>query len=211
MEIEKLDELANKISGDTKQTPPLPQSTMPSIKVKKSLKKRFVETFLKADIKDVKAFIFTDVIVPGIKDLAYNMITQGVNMWLFGDAKIKMKKNGDGWTSWTSYGSVTSKSGQSAPKTVRSSSSKVEERGLPDKAEVYSKDSELREILSEYNKVFVAQYKSAFGLQVEPTDWNFGWTNLNDMYVYETRGEDENGRLVRVFALHMPKVEVLQQ
>ena len=211
MEIEKLDALTAKVTEDSKKEPPLPTSSSPSIKVKKSIKKRFVETFLKADIKDVKSYIFTDVIVPGIKDLAYNMITQGVNMWLFGDAKIKMKKNGDSWTSWTSYGAVSTKSGQSSTASKPVKSSRVEERGKPDKAEVLGIDSELREILSEYGKVFVAQYKSAFGLQVEPTDWNFGWTNLNDMYPYETRGEDENGRLVRVFALHMPKVEVLQQ
>lgn len=213
MEIEKLDALANKISDtNKKERPELVPAKGVSHARRKSLVQRFAETFFKTEVKDVKKYIFTDVIVPGILDLGYDMITKGAAMWFYGDSRVRNKgSNGSG--SWTSYGkiSVGGQRDDPRPSKARRSSSRVEERTWDDKEDALYVESMMRELLQDYNKVYVAEYRSLAGLDVEPTDWNYGWTNLNECGVFQVRYNDENGIARRGYTVKLPKVEVLEK
>ena len=210
MEIEKLDALTNKVS-EKKERPELTPAKGVSHARKKSLVQRFSETFFKTNMQDVKKFIFTDVIVPGILDLGYDMITKGAAMWFYGDSRVR-NKNSNGGGTWTSYGKISIGGRQDdRPSKARRSSSRVEERTWDDKEDALYVESMMRELLQDYKKVYVAEYRSLAGLDVEPTDWNFGWTDLNECGVFQVRYNDENGIARRGYTVKLPKVEVLEK
>lgn len=52
---------------------------------------KFTDIFLANDIKDVKRYAFEDVIVPSIKKAIYDIITNGTDIMLYGEARHKNK------------------------------------------------------------------------------------------------------------------------
>lgn len=62
---------------------------------------KFTDIFLANDIKDVKRYAFEDVIVPSIKKAIYDIITNGTDIMLYGEARHKNKNTN---ASKVSYG-----------------------------------------------------------------------------------------------------------
>lgn len=61
---------------------------------KKPLKQKFADTFLADDIKTVKGYIFTDVIVPTIKNLIVDIVSDSVERMFFGDSRPRSRSGG---------------------------------------------------------------------------------------------------------------------
>lgn len=60
---------------------------------KRSLGRRFAQTFLKASGKEVKNYILADVLVPSILDTLFNIITGGASMYFYGDTGGRMAQD----------------------------------------------------------------------------------------------------------------------
>lgn len=50
----------------------------------KSIGQKAAEAFLAEDVSSVKTYVITDVIIPAIKDIIFNSITQSLEMMIFG-------------------------------------------------------------------------------------------------------------------------------
>ena len=196
-----------------------------SKKMKKSLSRRFIETFISDDVtkQDVKDFIIKDIIVPSIQDAIMDGINGALGM-MFGIGIVR--KGSSRGSSGSSGGKIRYGgyfNGGNSQKSSKSSSARENRRDIRSGFEVQMKDSkddalkimdELNELLDTYPEegVSVADYYDAFGVTTEHTDNKFGWMNLDGMHLERVPRafyDEDTRRYSDGFAVVMPRVEAL--
>lgn len=70
---------------------------------KKSEVRKFADIFISEDIESVKSYILMDVLVPAIKKAISDIVTNGIDMVLYGDAGRARKNSGASKVSYRSY------------------------------------------------------------------------------------------------------------
>ena len=110
-EKQVLDETSFRANSHKSKSPPSPQGKKivkvvngPVKTKKKSLGRRFSETFIGEDKETVKSYLLFDVIVPAVKDTISELVKSAIDMILFGDTKASNVRRRGG-ASYTSYGS----------------------------------------------------------------------------------------------------------
>ena len=73
-----------------------------TIKKKNEIQK-FASEFISEDLSNVGSYIWNDIIVPNIKDTFFNIITNGLGMWLFGERDGLRKGSSGPKRSYTDY------------------------------------------------------------------------------------------------------------
>lgn len=170
--------------------------------------------FYEEDGKSVTKYVFLNVIVPTIKKLVVDTVTNAVNVWLYG-ADITTKKSNSSKYSWggsniINYNDI-SKNNQPKPiEKVRLSVFDYENVSFRNRGIAELVLSEMTEILDKYPVVTVADFldicTSEYAGQVanartsEPTDHNYGWADLSTAKVAPTWNGD--------FVIKFPKVKV---
>lgn len=71
------------------------------VKVKKNELRKLADIFISEDVANVKDYIFMDVLVPAIKKAIYDIVTNGIDMFLYGGTG--RAKNNNGSTTKVSY------------------------------------------------------------------------------------------------------------
>ena len=156
---------------------------------KKSLGDKFSETFLSEDINTVKGFIFTDVVLPALRNLLYDSISNTASMLIFGTAN-KGKNFGNGGP-YRDYNSI-SKSGPSNRRPVVNDNTR-DRFDFRDLVFDQRRDAEevlytLFEYIREYGHATVADYYNSIpGVNSVYTDKDWGWTDLRDATVRPVR------------------------
>lgn len=165
---------------------------------KKSLGKKFSDTFLGDDINNVKGYIFFDVLIPAVKDTISNVISNGVEMLLFGEPKSTGKRRDGAYTSYSNYYSNKNER-RSIPKSTGSHNFRdiiLETRG-----EAEEVLSNLVDIVYDYGSASVSDLYDLVGITGNFTDNKYGWTDLSGCRVNRARGGG--------FIIDLPRVEKL--
>ncbi len=170
-----------------KQTPEAKEelkiSKVTSGEVKKKKRSAFAEAFIREDVNNVKSYILTDVVVPAIKNVIIDTVTNGLNMMLNGDVRPSGSRRTN-----VSYSSMYS--GRQRPEEKKYGRSvfnfdDIEFTMRTDAEEVLST---MYEILDVYGKVRVADFYELAGVTVEGhTDNYYGWYDLRSADVVRSR------------------------
>ena len=184
--------------------------------MKKSFRKRFLETFIADDItkKDIGEYLLKDIIVPSIQDAIMDGVNGALGM-MFG---INIVRKGSRGSSSSSGGKIRYggyfNGGSSSKKestTVRTRDRSTFEVQMKDnKQEAMDIMEELENYLAEYpeNGVTVADYYDAFGVSTEHTDNKWGWRNLDGMRLERVPRafyDEETRRYLDGWAVVMPR------
>ena len=159
--------------------------------MKKTFRKRFMETFIADDVtkKDIGEYILKDVVVPSIQDAIMDGVNGALGM-MFG---INIVRKGSRSSSSSSGGRIkyggyftggNSAKKEASSRAVRERSGSTFEVQMKDnKQEALDIMEELESYLAEYpeNGVTVADYYDAFGVSTEHTDNKWGWRDLTGM------------------------------
>lgn len=164
---------------------------------KKPLGKRFMETFSGADNKSVGQWVFTDILVPSIKNLIYETFKTGLEMKLFGQARTPRMGGGLGnQVAFTAYNRMSApmmgqspmfnnpmmqnnqmpQQGQLSPQARQMHDFK--EIIMPSRQDAVVVLEKLYELLSKFNVVSVSDFYAACGITPEFTDERWGWYSL---------------------------------
>lgn len=165
-----------------------------NVKVKKKNEiQKFAETFVKEDMRTIKEYIWSEVLLPAFKAV----ISDSVSMMLYGETSRNRKTN-NRRASQISYNSYYDRpNDRREPNYVRSASRYVfddlvfENRGDAD--EVLST---LDDLLNRYPSVSVADLNELVGITGRYTDNKYGWTDIRQAYIERTRDG---------YVLRMPK------
>lgn len=156
---------------------------------KRSLLKRFIDTFFNGDAKDVKSYLVFDVLVPSIKETINSLINKGTEMILFGESSRSAKKSPNNGT-YVSYGSSYRGERERLPSSKqnrmirRFDDIRFETRG--DAEQVLDI---LLELISIYNQATVGDFYDAVGITPEWTEdvESYGWTDISSARVSRIR------------------------
>lgn len=161
------------------------------IKKKKTLGDKFRETFVADDAQSVGSYIFVDVVVPTIKETIIDIVTKGINMIFYGDARTSYGRRKDPTIrpSRVDYGSYSSTSLDMGRGGRRAIDNRIRVGHNFDNL-VYSTRGEAEEIrdnmvelISTYGQATVADLYDLSGITSEYTDHKYGWDELGSSKV----------------------------
>lgn len=163
-----------------------------AVRRKKTLTESIAETFVGPEGDGVGTYILRDVLLPAAKDTIRDMVTNGIEMILFGSPRSSGRSRDRGGSTRVSYGSF-----------YRDRDERYERRREPVSRSRFNLDEiifahhdeaedvlqEMLEHLEQYREISVADYLEMAG--VDGGTWaaqKWGWTNLDRAYNTHTRG-----------------------
>lgn len=155
---------------------------------KGKVKKNYKGLIFTEDAKSVCSYILLDVLVPAIKNAAYDMITNGISMMLFGNNKPTNSSPTCSVRS-TPYVSYNKFSRSPEPQTRRVVNSGLVQEDIifTTRADAETVLMRMDEIIAQYQFVSIADYKELAGLTGSYTDNYYGWTSLRTADVVRCR------------------------
>ena len=146
---------------------------------KKSEIRKFTDIFVSEDARNVKDYIFMDVLVPAIKKALSDIVKEGIDMLLYGGTGGS-KRNGN--ASYVSYRDYSNRNRNDIPVDnyrTRSGYS-YDDIILDSRGEAEEVIDRMCELIEMYGMVSVADMYDLVGKSGEYTDNKYGWTNLRN-------------------------------
>lgn len=155
------------------------------IKKKKSGIRRFADEFISEDAKNVKSYVFGEVLIPAIKKAVLDIVTDGINMILYGDAGRGTKRSTADRVSYRNYYD----GGRSSSREDRGYSSRrsYDDIILDSRGEAEEVLARMDELMDTYGLVRVADLYDLVGITGDYTDNKYGWTNIQRAEIVRVR------------------------
>ena len=140
--------------------------------------------FISEDAKDVKSYVFGDVLIPAIHKSLSDIVTDGIDIILYGESRGKRGRSTAEKISYRSYYDrndsyrrpVASYNDYSYDSIILSSRGEAEE--------VLAR---MDELMDTYGLVSVADLKDLVGINGNYTDNKYGWTSIKSAEVVRVR------------------------
>lgn len=150
---------------------------------KKSGIRKLSDTFLSEDVSNVKSYIFSEVLLPAAKKLVSDIVTNGINMLLYGE--IKNKKGNSSKVSYSRYYDDRSRDYRSP---VVRNNFDYDEIIFETRGDAEAVLDAMYDILNQYKVVSVAElYDLASITTHNYTCNNYGWIDLRGSSVVRVR------------------------
>lgn len=156
---------------------------------KKSELRKFAGNFISEDASSVKSYLLGDIVIPWVKDLVVDVVTDGINLIVHGERAPHGSRKKKG--TYISYDGFSKKSDRDR----RSSRDDVKVRQRYSFDDIYLETRrEAEDVLNmmddhieQYDAVSVADLYDFVGITGNWTDNKYGWTNLRSADVQRTR------------------------
>lgn len=153
---------------------------------KKSGLSKFVDGFISEDAKDVKSYVLTDIIIPGIKKGIFDIITKGADRIFYGKSGSKSGRSTADRYSYTKCWS-SDRDGD-RPRSVETPSQfDYEMFVFDDRGDAEAVLARMKESVEEYGHVSIADLYDMCEKTAPYTMHKYGWTDLRNAYVDLTR------------------------
>lgn len=157
---------------------------------KKSEVKKFADIFVAEDVTSVKNYIINDVLIPAAKKAISDIVTNGIDMLLYGEAKGRSRDRdrSGGRVSYTKY----YERGRDVDRdydrrTTRRSVYDYDDIVLDTRGEAEEVLNRMDDLIDAYGMVSVADLYDLVGISGNYTDNKYGWTNLRNATVQRVR------------------------
>lgn len=167
---------------------------------KKSEIRKFTDVFVSEDIQNVKSYVLLDVLVPAIKKAISDIVSNGIDMILYGESS-KPNKSTSSRVSYRSYYDNPRNDRDRNRNISRTLSGySYNDVLLDSRSEAEEVLTRMDELIATYGIVSVADLYDLVGITCNYTDNKYGWTNIKNASVVHTR----DGYLIK-----MPKAAPL--
>jgi hypothetical protein len=178
------------------------------VKIKKpSFVRRIARSMVAEDITEVGDFVAADVLAPAIRNLIYDIISQGAARILYGTSKARRVglMTGVGGGPVTSLKTAYHRVSEGAPERQLSATDRARHNfdpiSLTERSEAFEVLEELSTLVARYGTASVSDLYALVGVTGAFTDQNYGWRSLETAGVRPTRGG---------FLLDLPQPELLR-
>lgn len=156
------------------------------VKQKKTLGKKFSESFFGDESRNVVDFVIHDVLIHAAKTMICDMVGWGgaAEMFLFGEKNgRRTTKRNDGRNNYTSYGSYFDDQRNGRREISRTARSRhdFDEILLETRGEAEEVLSHLTDLCIDYGMASVSDLYDLVGVTSSFTDTKYGWTDLRDI------------------------------
>lgn len=153
---------------------------------KKNEIQKFADVFISEDVTNVKSYILLDVLVPAIKKAISDIVTNGIDMILYGGSGGNKKSSTASKVSYRNYYER-----ENDRRDYNSSRTKTgynyDDIILDNRGEAEDVLSRMDELISTYGLVSVADLYDLVGVTGNYTDNKYGWTDIRSAQVVRVR------------------------
>ena len=150
--------------------------------VKTKKKNGFFEMFLAGSLVDLKEYVLEDVLIPAVKNVIEDVVTNGISMMLNGETSTRRKKSSP--SSRISYRSYYDRDDRDRDRDKdrgrRSAGYAYDDIILETRAEALDIISRLEELIDMYGTASVADLYDLVGISGQHTDNKYGWTDVRN-------------------------------
>lgn len=151
---------------------------------KKSSMTKFADVFVAEDASNVVDYIWMDVLIPTIKNTISDIITNGVDMMLWGAVKGNKRRSSNTYVSYRDYSSRDRRDDRTV---TRRSVYSFDDIVIPSRQEADEVLEKMDEIIDRYDIVSVSDYYDLVGETGNYTDNKYGWSSLRTAEVVRVR------------------------
>jgi hypothetical protein len=159
------------------------------VKTKKNELRKIADIFISEDISNVKDYIFMDVLVPAVKKAIYDIVTNGIDMFLYGGSG--KTKNGPSGTkvSYRSYydQKSTTSSNRGSEDTRSRGGFEYEDIIFNNRGEAEAVKQQMQAAIVKYGFVTVADLYDMADLPAPYTSQKYGWMDVSSAEPTRTR------------------------
>lgn len=156
---------------------------------KKPAAKKLSDIFISEDVANVKSYIFMDVLVPAIKKAISDIVTDGIEMILYGGTSSRDKKRpGSSKVSYVSYDKYADR--RDDRRYVGSDSRNrfdYDEIVFENRGQAEAVLNQMFDVIEQYNVVSVLDLYDMVDMSAPHTANKYGWTNLRNADVVRVR------------------------
>jgi len=154
---------------------------------KKSSLRKFTDEFISEDAKNIKSYVLGEVLIPAIKKAISDIVTDGIDMILYGGTR---GSRGRSPADKISYRSYYDRGGSSyrrdEPRTTYNAYS-YDDIILDSRGEAEDVLARMDELIESYGLVRVADLYDLVGITGNYTDNKYGWTNIRNAQIVRVR------------------------
>lgn len=179
--------------AEKKEVKPVVKGT---VKRKKNSTRKLADTFISEDVHNVKSYIVWDVLIPAAKKAISDIVTNGIEMILYGEARGNGKKHSH--VDYISYDRFSSRDRRDDRDRYSRTVYSYDDIILDTRREAEEVLNQMDLIIDNYDVVSVADLYELVGENSTPQDNKYGWTNIR------------NAEAIRVhngYALRLPKAK----
>ena len=153
---------------------------------KKSEVRKFADTFIAEDITSVKDYIIMEVLLPAAKKAISDIVTNGIDMILYGETRSKSKSR-ESRVSYTSYYKDRDRDYDRPTRSRGRYGYDYDDIILDTRKEAEEVLDRMDDLIDTYGMVSVADLYDLVGISGNYTDNKYGWTNLRNADVQRVR------------------------
>lgn len=155
------------------------------VKTRENKGRKLTDIFISEDASNVKSYIFMDVLVPAIKKAISDIVTDGIDMVLYGSTGGRKSKSRDNKVSYRSY--YDDRHSDRRDSGSARSRFDYEDLVLDSRGEAEMVLEEMRDVIDRYGLVTVSDMYDMAGLTAPYTSARYGWTNIRNAEVTRVR------------------------
>lgn len=179
------EEKKNQLS-ERKERKPIEKVTKGKVKVKKKSElHKFASSFVSEDVSKVKSYVIGDVLIPAIKKAISDIITNGIDMILYGETG-RSRRSSSSRVSYSKYYDDCRDDRRSDSSSLRSRYD-VDDVLFETRDEAKDVLERMDELIDTYGVASIADFYDLAGVTGNYTDNKYGWTNLSAADVVRVR------------------------
>lgn len=154
-------------------------------RIKKNEMARFKDVFISEDAKNVKSYILSDVLIPAIKKLINDIVTDGIQMILFGGTS---RKSGSSCSrvNYVSYNNYSNSRNENSVVRRPVTGYSFDKIRIDNRGEAEEVLSQMDAIIEKYGMARVTDFYDLVGVTGNYTDNKYGWSNLSTARIVRT-------------------------
>ena len=152
---------------------------------KKSGFRKFTDEFISEDARNVKSYVFGEVLIPAIKKAISDIVTDGIDMILYGESRKGGKRSTADRVSYRNYYDRDTRPARDD----RGAASRYsyDDIVLDSRGEAEDVLARMDELMDTYGLVRVADLYDLVGITGNYTDNKYGWTNIRNAQIVRVR------------------------
>lgn len=158
-----------------------------STKKKNGLQK-FAGNIISEDVKNIKDYVFLDVLIPTFKKAISDIVTNGIDIILYGESRGQNRRNiGDRVSYRTYYDDARRNSAIQRP-IERASNYSYDDLIFSSRQDAQAVLNQMLDIIDRYSFARVSDLMELAGVSGNPyTDNSYGWNSLNTAEIIRSR------------------------
>ncbi len=155
---------------------------------KKSKINNFMGNIISEDAKSVKSYVFGEVLIPAIKKAISDIVTDGIDIILYGESRGRNKRSTADRVSYRNYyDDRSSRPRMNERQAIMAGSYSYDDIILSNRGEAEDVLARMDELMDTYGLVRVADLYDLVGITGNYTDNKYGWTNIRNADIIRVR------------------------